>query len=99
MCSGSKETDEVKLTPGFPPPVIPRLDRGTGFGVHYGTMFYVYIMTNRIYGTLYVGVTNDLGRRAWEHREGMLSRSTSLSYSSTTRPSTALPTLSIARNA
>jgi putative endonuclease len=35
-------------------------------------MFYVYIMTNRIYGTLYVGVTNDLARRVWEHREGVV---------------------------
>ena len=32
---------------------------------------WVYIMTNRPNGTLYVGVTSDLVRRAWEHREGM----------------------------
>jgi putative endonuclease len=34
-------------------------------------MFYVYIMTNRMHGTLYVGVTNNIARRAWEHREGL----------------------------
>ena len=28
-------------------------------------------MTNRPRGTLYVGVTSDLQRRAWEHREGV----------------------------
>ncbi len=32
---------------------------------------WVYIMTNRPNGTLYVGVTSDIARRAWEHREGL----------------------------
>src|SRR5437867_3045165 len=32
---------------------------------------WVYIVTNRPYGTLYVGVTNNLARRLWEHREGL----------------------------
>ena len=31
---------------------------------------WVYIMTNKPRGTLYVGVTADLARRAWEHRDG-----------------------------
>jgi putative endonuclease len=33
---------------------------------------WVYIVTNRPNGTLYVGVTDDLARRAWEHREGLM---------------------------
>lgn len=33
---------------------------------------WVYIMTNKLNGTLYVGVTNNLVRRVWEHREGVV---------------------------
>jgi len=31
--------------------------------------YYVYILGNR-FGVLYTGVTNDLRRRVWEHRQG-----------------------------
>jgi putative endonuclease len=33
---------------------------------------WLYIMTNRPNGILYVGTTVDLPRRAWEHREGLV---------------------------
>ena len=31
-------------------------------------MYFVYLLTNRRYGTLYVGVTSDLVKRVYEHR-------------------------------
>ena len=34
--------------------------------------YYVYILAGRSKGTIYVGVTNDLVRRAYEHREGLV---------------------------
>jgi putative endonuclease len=33
---------------------------------------HVYVMANKRDGTLYVGVTADLARRAFEHREGLV---------------------------
>jgi len=34
--------------------------------------YWVYIITNRPHGTLYVGVTNDVERRIWQHKGGAL---------------------------
>jgi putative endonuclease len=34
---------------------------------------WVYIMTNRPNGTLYIGVTSNLAKRVWEHRVGIAS--------------------------
>ncbi len=33
--------------------------------------FYVYIMTNQADRVLYTGVTNDLKKRVWQHRNGI----------------------------
>lgn len=30
---------------------------------------YVYILASRPYGTLYIGITSDLIKRIWQHRE------------------------------
>jgi putative endonuclease len=30
--------------------------------------YYVYILASKKHGTLYIGVTGDLGRRIWQHR-------------------------------
>lgn len=32
---------------------------------------FVYIVTNKPYGTLYIGVTSNLARRLHEHKEGL----------------------------
>lgn len=33
---------------------------------------YVYMLSNRYRGTLYIGVTSDLIKRIWQHREKLL---------------------------
>jgi putative endonuclease len=35
-------------------------------------MYYVYILTNHYNTVLYTGITNDLTRRIYEHREGLV---------------------------
>ena len=34
--------------------------------------YYIYIMASGPSGTLYTGMTNDLARRVYEHREGLV---------------------------
>ena len=54
----------------------PRLCELAGDSTEHDTQFmrggWVYIMTNAPNGTLYVGVTSDIARRAWEHRQGVV---------------------------
>ena len=34
--------------------------------------YYIYIITNKPKGTLYIGMTNNLVRRGYEHRTGLI---------------------------
>ena len=34
--------------------------------------YYVYMLASRRNGTLYTGVTNDVGRRTWEHKNDVI---------------------------
>ena len=37
-----------------------------------GNQYYVYIMTNKINTVLYTGVTSNLKKRIWEHKEKVI---------------------------
>jgi putative endonuclease len=39
--------------------------------------YWVYIMASKPHGTLYTGMTSDLARRIWEHKEGKVAGFTS----------------------
>ena len=35
-------------------------------------IYYVYILTNKNHNVLYTGMTNDLSRRTWEHKQKII---------------------------
>ena len=65
-----------RVRKGVDPRDKPRDDGGVFFGTAYHRRMqkggWVYIMSDRRNCTLYLGVTSDLSRRVWEHREGLI---------------------------
>src|SRR5665648_1209698 len=48
-------------------------DRGEAVAIPFNRkQYYVYIMTNKINTVLYTGVTSDLKKRIWEHKEKVI---------------------------
>jgi putative endonuclease len=35
-------------------------------------MFYVYMLASKPYGNLYTGMTSDIARRVWEHKNNVV---------------------------
>ena len=44
---------------------------------------FVHILASKMYGTLYTGVTNDLTRRIWEHKNGISKQAFTTKYNVT----------------
>ena len=49
---------------------FPRKRESRGWAM--GKDFWVYILASKRNGTLYIGVTSDLAKRIWEHRNGVV---------------------------
>jgi putative endonuclease len=55
----------------FAPPHLRKTSKGDYLAMD--TPSYVYILASQRYGTLYIGVTSDLVKRVWEHRNEFFS--------------------------
>ena len=53
-------------------PSLPGLTRQSTVRPTPSVAYYVYILASKPNGTLYIGVSNDLMRRVYEHREGVV---------------------------
>jgi putative endonuclease len=57
-----------KVAAGEDPPFVPAKAGTQGIGMS----FFVYILASRRNGTLYTGMTDDLVKRIWQHRESVV---------------------------
>ena len=60
--SGQNEV-VIPAQAGIYPPVAATMEE---------KQYYVYLLASKRYGTLYTGVTSDLAKRIYEHKEGLV---------------------------
>ena len=55
----------------FPPKGIPS-GHASGGNPYYSMAYYIYILSSKKNGTLYIGVTGDLHKRITQHKESLI---------------------------
>lgn len=71
MDPGVRQDDKVRCPCGPLQVLTPKDAENAPAREHPPVNYYVYLLANRRNGALYVGVTRDLVRRMYEHREGL----------------------------